>query len=531
MLKPTHTAVAVMLGALVIGAPLHAATFRWASQGDVLTFDPYAQNESFNNTFNSYVYESLVMYDKKFDVVPQLATKWEQVSPTQWRFHLRPNVKFQEGEPLTADDVVFSINRQNSKRSMMKAYLAGIAGAKKVDDLTVDIMTDGPAPVLLRQLTDVRIMSKAWCEKHNVVEVQDYLAKEETYAVGHANGTGPYILKSREPDVKTVLDKNPGWWGKMEGNVTQIVYTPIKSAATRTAALLSGEVDFVLDPPLQDLPKLKSDANIKVVEGQENRTIFIGMDQKSDELKYSNVKGKNPFKDLRVRQALYYGMDIEAIKRTLMRGLSIPTGELITPQVYGYFPEANKRPPYDVNKAKALLKEAGYPDGFAVTLDCPNDRYINDALICQALTSMWAKIGLKVTLDAMPKAQYFAKINKHDTSLYMLGWAVATFDAQDALINLVHTPDGKGNGEYNDGSYSNPKMDALIDAMKTEGDVKKRLSMIHDALMLHTQDVAHMMLHQQIIPWAMRKNIAVTHSADNRLRMWWVHVNEGNGKQ
>jgi peptide/nickel transport system substrate-binding protein len=531
MLKPTHTAVAVLLGALVIGAPLHAATFRWASQGDVLTFDPYAQNESFNNTFNSYVYESLVMYDKKFDVVPQLATKWEQVSPTQWRFHLRPNVKFQEGEPLTADDVVFSINRQNSKRSMMKAYLAGIAGAKKVDDLTVDIMTDGPAPVLLRQLTDVRIMSKAWCEKHNVVEVQDYLAKEETYAVGHANGTGPYILKSREPDVKTVLDKNPGWWGKMEGNVTQIVYTPIKSAATRTAALLSGEVDFVLDPPLQDLPKLKSDANIKVVEGQENRTIFIGMDQKSDELKYSNVKGKNPFKDLRVRQALYYGMDIEAIKRTLMRGLSIPTGELITPQVYGYFPEANKRPPYDVNKAKALLKEAGYPDGFAVTLDCPNDRYINDALICQALTSMWAKIGLKVTLDAMPKAQYFAKINKHDTSLYMLGWAVATFDAQDALINLVHTPDGKGNGEYNDGSYSNPKMDALIDAMKTEGDVKKRLSMIHDALMLHTQDVAHMMLHQQIIPWAMRKNIAVTHSADNRLRMWWVHVNEGNGKQ
>jgi peptide/nickel transport system substrate-binding protein len=204
---------------------------------------------------------------------------------------------------------------------------------------------------------------------------------------------------------------------------------------------------------------------------------------------------------------------------------------LITPQVYGYFPEANKRPPYDVNKAKALLKEAGYPDGFAVTLDCPNDRYINDALICQALTSMWAKIGLKVTLDAMPKAQYFAKINKHDTSLYMLGWAVATFDAQDALLSLVHTPNGKGAGEYNDGSYSNAKMDALIDAMGTEADVKKRLGMIHEALMMHTQDVAHLMLHQQIIPWAMRKNVDVTHSADNRLRMWWVHVNDGNGKQ
>jgi peptide/nickel transport system substrate-binding protein len=325
--------------------------------------------------------------------------------------------------------------------------------------------------------------------------------------------------------VKTVLEANPKWWGKLEGNVTEIVYTPIKSAATRTAALLSGEIDFALDPPLQDLPKLKSDPNIKVVEGVENRTIFIGMDQKRDELQYSNVKGKNPFKDLKVRQALYAAIDIEAIKRTLMRGLSIPTGELITPEVYGYLPAANKRPAYDVAKAKALLKDAGYPDGFEVTLDCPNDRYINDALICQALTSMWAKIGLTVKLDAMPKAQYFAKINKHDTSLYMLGWAVATFDAQDAFLSLVHTPNGKGAGEYNDGNYSNPKMDALIDAMGTEADVKKRLEMIHEALLLHTQDVAHIMLHQQIIPWAMRKNISVTHSADNRLRMWWVHVN------
>ena len=516
---------AAVFAALLFAAPSDAKTLRWASQGDVLTFDPFAQNESFNNTFNSYVYESLVMYDKKFNVVPQLATKWEQLSPTQWRFHLRPNVKFHEGEALTAADVVFSINRQNSKRSMTKAYLAGVGEAKKVDDMTVDIVTVGPAPVLLRQLTDVRIMSKSWCEKHNVAEVQDYLAKEETYAVGHANGTGPYVLKSREPDVKTVLEANPKWWGKLEGNITEIVYTPIKSAATRTAALLSGEIDFVLDPPLQDLGKLKADPNIQVVEGEENRTIFIGMDQKRDELQYSSVKGKNPFKDLKVRQAMYAAIDIEAIKRTLMRGLSIPTGELITPQVYGYFPAANKRPTFDVAKAKALLKEAGYPDGFEVTLDCPNDRYINDALICQALTSMWAKIGLKVNLNAMPKAQYFAKINKHDTSLYMLGWAVATFDAQDALLSLVHTPDGKGAGEYNDGSYSNPKMDALIDAMKTEADVKKRLETIHEALTLHTQDVAHMMLHQQIIPWAMRKNVTVTHSADNRLRMWWVHVN------
>ncbi|HET7260262.1 MAG TPA: ABC transporter substrate-binding protein [Casimicrobiaceae bacterium] len=525
MRKAWGICMSVVFAAALVAAPGYAKTFRWASQGDVLSFDPYSQNESFNNTFNSYVYESLVQYDKKFDVVPQLAVKWEQISPTEWRFHLRPNVKFQEGEPFTADDVVFSVHRMLSKYSMMKSYLAGVTDAKKVDDLTVDIITGGPAPVLLRQLTDVRIMSKAWCEKHNVVEVQNYLGKEETYAVEHADGTGPYILKSREPDVKTVLVANPHWWGKMEGNVTEIVYTPIKQAATRTAALLSGEVDFVLDPPLQDLPKLLSDPNVKVVQGEENRTIFIGMDQARPELQYSNVKGKNPFKDLRVRQALNMSVDRETIKRTLMRGMSIPTGELVTHQIYGYDPAANIIPPYSVAKAKELLKEAGYPNGFEVTLDCPNDRYINDALICQALASMWAKVGLTVKLNAMPKAQYFAKINKNDTSLYMLGWAVATFDAQDALLNLVHTRNGKGAGEYNDGGYSNAKMDSLIDTMETEPDVKKRLGLIHEALMMHTTDVAHIMLHQQEIPWAMRKNIAVTHSADNRLRMWWVHVN------
>jgi peptide/nickel transport system substrate-binding protein len=249
------------------------------------------------------------------------------------------------------------------------------------------------------------------------------------------------------------------------------------------------------------------------------------MDQKRDELLYSNVKGKNPFKDLRVRQAMDMSIDIEAIKRTLMRGLSVPTGELVTSEVYGYLPEANKSLPLDLKKAKELLKAAGYPNGFEVTLDCPNDRYINDAQICQALTSMWAKIGLTVKLNAMPKAQYFGKINKRDTSLYMLGWAVATFDAQDALVSLVHTPTAKGDGEYNDGYYSNPKMDKLIDDAKTEANVDKRLKLLHEALMLHTQEVAHLMLHQQVIPWAMRKNITLTHSADNRLRMWWVHIN------
>jgi peptide/nickel transport system substrate-binding protein len=312
-----------------------------------------------------------------------------------------------------------------------------------------------------------------------------------------------------------VFVENPSWWNKAnkKGNVTEIIYTPVKSESTRTAALLSGELDFVLDPAPQDIARMKQNPGIKVVEGAENRTIFIGLDQNRDELQYASVKGKNPFKDLRVRQAMYHAIDIEGIKRAVMRGLSDPTGAIIQRDVNGWTKEAHQRLPYNVDVAKKLLADAGYPNGFEFTLDCPNNRYINDEDICKALAGMWAKIGMKVNINAMPRSTYFPKIQKYDTSAYLLGWGVPTFDALYSLQSLAKTVGKEGDGNFN-----------LVDAMKSEVDQKKRNQLIADALLLHNKEVMHIPLHNQVIPWAMRKNVTVVHRADNRLAAEWVKV-------
>ncbi|MEF9995518.1 MAG: ABC transporter substrate-binding protein [Burkholderiaceae bacterium] len=512
--------------AVGVTGTVDAKTLRWASQGDILTLDPHAQNENLNNNANSFIYEPLIAYDEKFQLVPALATSWTQDGNLIWKFSLRKGVKFHDGSAFTADDVVFSINRALAPSSNFKAYTSGIQGAKKVDDHTVLIYTNTPTPVLLNQLTEVRMMSKAWSEKNKVTKPQDFVQKEETFAARNAMGTGPYKLKSRDVDVKTVFVENPDWWGKAgkKGNVTEIVYTPIKSNATRTAALLSGELDFVLDPATQDIERLKHSADTKVVEGAEARTIFIGLDQLRDESPYVEVKGKNPLKDLRVRQALYHAIDIEAIKKAVMRGSSAPTGAIIAPQVRGWSKAIDTRLAYDPALAKKLLAEAGYPNGFAFTLDCPNNRYINDENICKALASMWAKVGVKTNVNAMPRATYFAKIQKFDTSAYLLGWGVPTFDALYSLQSLGKTVGKDGDGNFNLGRVSHPEFDKLVEGIKQEVDTSKRNEMITKALKIHNDTVMHIPLHNQVIPWAMRKNVSVVHRADNRVEATWVTI-------
>jgi peptide/nickel transport system substrate-binding protein len=530
MTKSTVIRAALLVAALALAAGgADAKTFRWSSQGDIVTMDPHAQNEGFTNAFLDSIYETLVTRGKELKVEACLATSWQLVNPTTMRFKLRPNVKFHDGEAFTADDVVFTVQRALADTSNFKPYLAGVKEAKKVDDLTVDIITDGPAPVLVPQLTEVRIMSRAWSTKHNVLKPQDFKAKEETYASRNANGTGQFILKSREADVKTVIVKNSNWWGiaagKAEGNVDEAIYQPIKQDSTRLAALLSGEIDFVLDPPPQDIPRLKQDGKIKVLEGMENRTIFLGMDQSRDELLYSNVKGKNPFKDRRVREAFQKAIDLAALKSQVMRGLSVPTAVMYAPQVDGYPKELDKVKPADREGAKKLMAQAGYAQGFEITLDCPNNRYVNDEKICVAVAGMLSQINVKVKVNAMPRAQYFPKIQNLDTSFYMLGWGVPTFDSQYALQSLVRTLVPKtADGDYNFGRYSNTQVDQAIDALKTEVDTKKRAALALEASRIHQGEVGHLPLHFQVIPWAMRSNVSVVHRADNKLTIKWVKV-------
>ena len=515
----------LLAAALAAGGLVQAQTLRWDSAGDPQTLDPVSQNESFTNAMNGQYYEFLVARDKNLNIVPQLATEWKQDGPLKWTFKLRRGVKFHDGRPLTADDVVFSVNRAKEQTSQIRPYASGLGEPKKIDDYTVEFNLQQFNPIFLEHLNTVYIMSKSWCEEHKVTKPQDFTNKEETYAARNANGTGPYMLVSREPDVKTVLKRNPNYWGKVEGNVQEVVYTPIANDATRLAALISGQVDFILDPPPRDLERLRSTPGMKVIDGPENRVIFIGLDQGRDELLYSSVKGKNPFKDVRVRKALYQAIDIETIRTKVMNGQATPTGAVV-PSPLGDFndPDVEKRLPYDLEAAKKLMAEAGYADGFEVTLDCPNNRYINDERICVALAGMWARLKVKVHVNAMPKATYFPKTEKLDTSMYMLGWGGSITDAETTFTPIYRNRAEGGVGFYNRGNYKDDELDALAAAQSKEVDPAKRKALIKQVFLRHNAQVHHIPLHRQFIPWAARAGVNVVHRADNWFELQWVTI-------
>ena len=518
--------LALVASAVLMASTAMATTLRWTSASDIPTLDIHSQNNALGNGVHAAIYESLVYYNSRtFKVEPQLATAWKLINPSQLRVTLRTGVKFSDGSALDIEDAIFSINRAMAKTSNFNVFTQGIDKVVKVDANNLDIMLKGPNPVIVNQLTELRIMSKAWAEKNKSTEPKDIKTKDESFAHRNAMGTGPFVVDSWQPDQKLVLKRNPNWWGKLEGNLTEIVYTPVKQEATRVAAILSGEVDMVLDPNLQDLGRIRSTPNLKVLDGAENRTIFLGMDQFRDELPGSNVKGKNPLKDVRVRKALYQAIDIAAINRVTMRGLSQPTGTMISPQVNGWTKKADARYAFDIAAAKKLLDEAGYKEGFEVDFACPNNRYINDEEICQAVTAMWSKIGVKAKLRTLPLVTYFPMIQRFEASIYMLGWGVPTFDALYSLQSLVRTVGAGGDGNYNVGRYSNPQMDALVERIKKETDLINRNELIEKALLLSHEDVSHLPLHNQTIPWAMKKNVEMVHRADNRIDWRLVKIN------
>jgi peptide/nickel transport system substrate-binding protein len=473
------------------------------------------------------MYEPLVRRNKQLKLEPALATEWSQPQPDVWRFKLRQGVKFHDGTPFTADDVVFSFGRVRAPGSNLATVVATVKELKKVDDFTVDFVTNGPDPILPDEITGWYMMSRAWCEKNNAVKPADLTKNEESYATNHENGTGPFILKEREPDVKTVLVPNPNWWDKPEHNLDEVVFQRISNAATRVAALLSGEIDMVYTVPPQDTDRIAKTPGLRILQKPELRTIYLGFDQDRPELLESNVKGKNPYKDKRVRQAFYQAIDEEAIKTKVMRGFATPTALMVGPGVNGFDPTLNTRFPYDPAAAKKLLAEAGYPDGFETGMDCPTDRYVNDEAICQAVVAMLARVGIKVHLLAQTRAKYFAKIlpPSYNTSFYMLGWTPATYDAHNMLLNLVESRDPATHaGEMNIGGYSNPEVDALTKEIQVETDKEKRLAEIHDALRIMRDDVAYIPLHQQAVVWAVRDNVDLVLQADNYFQLRYVKL-------
>ena len=522
--KVAAAAVFAALAALSLGG--HAQTIRIANQGDALSMDPHSLNESLQLSVTSNVYEPLVGRNKDLSVAPALATSWKQTAPTVWRFELRKNVQFHDGSPFTADDVVFSFARMKGDGSDMKATNSDIKQVRKIDDHTVEIETNAPQPILPDVITTSYMMSKKWCETNQAVTPVDRRKGIENAASFRANGTGPYRLRERQPNVRSVFVRNGAYWGKIEGNATEVIFTPIGNDATRVAALLSGEVDVMEPVPVQDIERVNSGANARVITGPELRTIFLGMDQKRDELLYSSVKGKNPFKDKRVRQAFYQAIDIEGIKKTVMRRASNPSALMVGPGINGFQPDV-KRLPYDVEAAKKLMAEAGYPNGFEVTMNCPNDRYVNDGRICQTVAANLSRINVKINLAAETKGTYFPKVLRRDTSFYMLGWTPTTYDSHNALNALMICPDDKtGAGQFNLGAYCNPKLDELTKKILVETDKPKRDAMIKEAFEVHSADVGHLPLHQQALAWGVSKKVKLVQMADNFMPFKWITVSK-----
>lgn len=504
---------------------------RWSSAGDFLTFDVHAQNESLNSAANAAVYESLVRYNPQMKIEPALASHYERVKDG-FLFTIREGVRFHEGQLLTAEDVAYSINRALMPESQFKVAASGIINASVVNGNQVLIKTISGSPVFLNQLTQLRILNKEWLKKHNALRPQNYVSGEESYLARHANGTGPFKLAYREVDVRTEFIANHDWWDEAnrKGNVEKVIYTPISSPATRTAALLSGQVDFVLDPAPQDLSRLERNDAIKVLSYAEDRVMMIALDQHRDHSPYvSDSQGKpmtvNPFKDVRVRQALSLAVNRNALVKSIMRGKAVPTGTVVSRSVFGYSEQIAEPDSYDLEKAKALLKEAGFENGFSFTLDAPNNRWINDENLCKALAGMWAKLNIKVNVHSMPRSQYFPNVLSFDTSAGLVGWGSSTFDAYYPMQSLSATFNvSSGAGISNIGRISDHRMDELLKKLSVEENSETRKSLAQEVLMLEKREVFHIPLLQPMFSWAMKKNVEPIVRADNRLTLEWVTI-------
>lgn len=523
--------------ALVLAATLAreapAQTLRFAFQGEVSSMDPYALNETFTTAFQSAIYESLVRRGTDLSLEPGLAQRWERVSDTLWRFHLRQGVRFHGGEAFSADDVIFSLERIRKPGSQLLARVVTIKAAHAIDPLTVEIETDGPDPTLLANLTNVLVMSRVWAEQHGATDPVDMRARRENFAARNANGTGPFRLVSYEPQARTVLARNSAWWDRADGNVTEVVFTPIGSDATRVAALVSGQVELAWPIPVQDIARIERTPGLRMIEQLELRSVFLGFDQLRSELLYSDVRGRNPLADIRVREALFRAVDIEAIRRAVMRGKSRPTALLNGPGIEGFSEAIDAtRPGFDRARARTLLAEAGYPEGFGLGMHCPNNRYVNDEQICQAVSAMLAQVGVRVTLTTEPAGQFFSRAARRDVSLYMLGTTPPTYDSFSTLFGLAMCREDqlqgraglRGQGQFNHGGYCNAGVDRAVDAARVELDPARRRAHFAEAWQQMVADFAYLPLHQQYLAWGVRQNIDLKPRPDDVLDLRFVTV-------
>jgi peptide/nickel transport system substrate-binding protein len=502
--------------ALATGAA-SAETLRWARVADALTLDPHSQNEGPTSTLLHHIYETLVRRDTDGSLQPRLATEWSihEDDPTIWVFKLREGVTFHDGSDFTAEDVVFSFERVRHESSGFRALHSAVVGAEAIDDYTVHVQMSGPSPLYPQNLTNFFIVDSGWAQANDVVNPQNFAGGEENFAVRNTNGTGPYELISRDPEVRTVLRAFDGHWAETPA-VTEVIYTPIAEAATRVAALLSGEVDVVQDVPVQDIARLEQTDGITVVTGPENRNIFFAYDMTSERLASANVDD-NPFARAEIREAMALALDRDAIRQVVMRGQSQPSAAPLPPFVNGWTEAMDAYSAPDYARASELVRGA-YPNGFSVDLHCPNDRYLNDEAICQALVGMLGRIGITANLVSQTRSLHFPLIERWETDFYLLGWGVPTFDSAYVFNFLVHTR-GDGFGSFNGSRYSNPELDAKIQELATMTDLEARDALIAEIWETVMEDRIFLNVHNQVLAYAVRDGINLPVHPENQPSM------------
>ena len=481
-------------------APAQAKTLRMAYDADPTSLDPHEQLASATLQLSHLIFDPLVRLRQDFSLEPRLAKSWEKIDERTTRFHLREGVRFHSGRVLSADDVVWTFNRLKQSPDF-KALFDPFSEARAVDDLTVDIVTKGPYPLVLNLATYIFPMDRAfYTGTDSRGRAKDQVVKHGvSFASTEASGTGPFIISYREQGVRMEFKRFADYWDTASpGNVDHIVFTPIKQPATRVAALLAGDVDFIAPVPPTDFARLGADPCCTLVTKTGLRVLTF-------ELNQERVAA---FKDKRVRLAINYAINKDAIAKKIMRGFATPAGQLSPPGFDGHDPALVPR--FDHAKAKALMREAGYADGFSVTMMSPNNRYIEDYRVAQAVAAMLAKIGIRVDLQTMPKAQYWQRFDERAGDIMMIGWHSDTEDSANFYEFLAMTPDQQtGYGQYNAGNYSNAEVDRLTLATQTMTDAAARADVLKNIERLLYDDAALVPLHWQSLSWAARKGVKI----------------------
>ena len=496
----TLAAAAVMFA----GASASAQTVKVGLFSEPSAMDPHYHNLGPNNAFSSNVYEALVLQDEQQKLMPGLAVSWKPVNDTTWEFKLRQGVKFHDGSDFNADDVIFTFERAPNvpnSPSSFGTYLKG-KSFKKIDDYTVHAITEKPYPLMPVDLSQIVIISN---------EVGKDVTTSQFNSGEAAIGTGQYKFVEWKPGDTITLTRNDGYWGE-KAAFEGIEVKPIKSNPSRVAALLAGDVDFIDNVPTADIERLKADSNVVLSSGISNRVIYLHMDRFRDDSPYiTGTNGKNPLNDLRVRKAISKAINRDAIVARVMEGVAIPAGQLLPPGFFGTSDKI-KPEPYDPEGAKKLLAEAGYPNGFGMTIHGPNDRYINDAKIAQAVGQMLTRVGIDMKVETMPKSVFFSSASSGGPdktpkySFILVGWGSGTGEASSALKSLIHTKDSAGGfGASNRGRYSNPEVDSLIEQALATVDDPKREALLAKATEIAMNDLAIIPMHYQVNTWATRK--------------------------